>query len=209
MFRILSQLSCCHSPLLSPMSPSLFPCHALLLSACQPRPPPHPFHVALSGFLCHELPCSLFSLRNHSYAHAFTPVFDSLAEVRNTLLTWQEQYELNQCVLNRKKTEVICLSPSSVPSCFPFQVWMWIDVSTAPQPPPTESANHLLSTGGWSPVDRPRVIIVVPGLRGMLLRFTTDVFSNPDKTTHRDEEKTLSLYSADPQCRDLWPVDDR
>lgn len=38
---------------------------------------------------------------------------------------------------------------------------------------------------------------------GMLLHFTTDVFSDPDKATHRDEEnrkkKNVSLYSADPQ----------
>lgn len=29
------------------------------------------------------------------------------------------------------------------------------------KPPPTQSSNHLHSTGGWSPVDRPRVIIMV------------------------------------------------
>lgn len=151
--------------------------------------------------------CSVWEI-THTHMHLLRSL---TVWLRSEILYWHDRSNMNliNAFWTEKKTEVICLSPSSVPSCFPFQVWMWIDVSTAPQPPPTESANHLLSTGGWSPVDRPRVIIVVPGLRGMLLRFTTDVFSNPDKTTHRDEEKTLSLYSADPQCRDLWPVDDR
>lgn len=75
-------------PRLSHMSPSLFPRHAVLSSACQPRQPPHPFRATLSDFLYHALPCTLLSwLRNHSYTHAFLLVFDSVTEVRYTLLT--------------------------------------------------------------------------------------------------------------------------
>lgn len=35
---------------------------------------------------------------------------------------------------------------------------------------------------------------MVSGLRGMLLGFTTDVFSDPGKTTHRDDDWIAKYY---------------
>lgn len=185
MSPILSQLFCCRGP----STLTLFPSHAAPLSTCQP---PRAFHATLSDFLYLALYPALCSACVQEITHTVRTCTSCglwRFDWGQICFFWHDRSYINfMKVFRTEKTDLFCLSASSFPLLFSISGANVnkCQQSHHPPSPPTISTrlvDDLLLTGRG-------LLSWYSGLRGMLLRFTTDVFSDPDKTTHRDEEKS-------------------
>ena len=84
------------------------PCHfslATLLSACQPHPPPFPFHVTLIDFFHQALHCAPLKLWLKSHSYAFSPV-----SLRWDMAYWHDRSNIKLKNAFWTGKHVICLS---------------------------------------------------------------------------------------------------